>query len=76
MLAKALAHYIEAKLLLLDVPDFSLKVSRYNHSSLCFYTFMILKLSLGIWLQIQSKYGSSNKDSVRILILHKQLLVK
>ncbi|XP_038987105.1 protein SAP1-like isoform X3 [Phoenix dactylifera] len=37
MLAKALAHYFEAKLLLLDVTDFSLK--------------------------IQSKYGSSNKDS-------------
>ena len=27
MLAKALAHYFEAKLLLLDVTDFSLKVS-------------------------------------------------
>lgn len=29
MLAKALAHYFEAKLLLLDVTDFSLKVSLY-----------------------------------------------
>uniref|UniRef100_A0A1D1XNV5 ATPase family AAA domain-containing protein 1-A n=1 Tax=Anthurium amnicola TaxID=1678845 RepID=A0A1D1XNV5_9ARAE len=37
MLAKALAHFFEAKLLLLDVTDFSLK--------------------------IQSKYGSTNKDS-------------
>ncbi|KAG1346502.1 peroxisome biosynthesis protein PAS1 [Cocos nucifera] len=37
MLVKALAYYFEAKLLLLDVTDFSLK--------------------------IQSKYGSSNKDS-------------
>ncbi|XP_027340718.1 putative cell division cycle ATPase [Abrus precatorius] len=37
MLAKALAHYFEAKLLLLDVTDFSLK--------------------------IQSKYGSTNKES-------------
>ncbi|XP_047156292.1 uncharacterized protein LOC124827307 [Vigna umbellata] len=37
MLAKALAHYFEAKLLLLDLTDFSLK--------------------------IQSKYGSSNKES-------------
>jgi len=27
MLAKALAHYFEAKLLLLDLTDFSLKVS-------------------------------------------------
>lgn len=27
MLAKAVAHYFEAKLLLLDVTDFSLKVS-------------------------------------------------
>lgn len=27
MLAKALAHYFESKLLLLDVTDFSLKVS-------------------------------------------------
>ncbi|KAL2337233.1 hypothetical protein Fmac_011679 [Flemingia macrophylla] len=37
MLAKALAHYFDAKLLLLDLTDFSLK--------------------------IQSKYGSSNKES-------------
>ncbi|KAK7251380.1 hypothetical protein RIF29_34524 [Crotalaria pallida] len=37
MLAKALAHYFEAKLLLLDLTDFSLK--------------------------IQSRYGSSNKES-------------
>ncbi|XP_008810933.1 peroxisome biosynthesis protein PAS1-like isoform X2 [Phoenix dactylifera] len=37
IIAKALAHFFEAKLLLLDVTDFSLKV--------------------------QSKYGSSNKDS-------------
>ncbi|KAJ4711984.1 P-loop containing nucleoside triphosphate hydrolases superfamily protein [Melia azedarach] len=37
MLAKALAHFFEAKLLLLDVTDFSLK--------------------------IQSKYGSTNKES-------------
>ena len=34
MLAKALAHYFEAKLLLLDVNDFSLKVqSKYGASS-------------------------------------------
>ncbi|XP_072994780.1 uncharacterized protein [Typha latifolia] len=43
MLAKALSHYFESKLLLLDLMDFSLK--------------------------IQSKYGISNKDSVR-LVLH------
>lgn len=30
MLAKALAHFFEAKLLLLDVTDFSLKVSLLN----------------------------------------------
>ncbi|KAL6961889.1 hypothetical protein U1Q18_041807 [Sarracenia purpurea var. burkii] len=40
MLAKALAHHFEAKLLLLDVTDFSLKM--------------------------QSKYGSSKKDSVSL----------
>nr|GFB64420.1 peroxisomal biogenesis factor 6 isoform X1 [Tanacetum cinerariifolium] len=34
MLAKALAHYFEAKLLLLDVNDFSLKVqSKYGAST-------------------------------------------
>lgn len=34
MLAKALAHYFEAKLLLLDINDFSLKVqSKYGASS-------------------------------------------
>lgn len=32
MLAKALAHYFEAKLLLLDVTDFSLKVSATSWS--------------------------------------------
>lgn len=30
MLAKALAHYFEAKLLLLDVTDFSLKVGVWS----------------------------------------------
>jgi hypothetical protein len=30
MLAKALAHYFESKLLLLDVNDFSLKVTFYS----------------------------------------------
>lgn len=30
LLAKALAHYFQAKLLLLDVTDFSLKVSTYK----------------------------------------------
>ncbi|KAL5719765.1 hypothetical protein ACHQM5_012506 [Ranunculus cassubicifolius] len=32
MLAKALAHYFEAKLLLLDVTDFELKVHALRHS--------------------------------------------
>lgn len=37
MLAKALAHYFEAKLLLLDITDFSLKV--YIHKLLDFFFF-------------------------------------
>lgn len=64
MLAKALAHFFEAKLLLLDVTDFSLKVSIW-----CFVvSYEILFCVLIIWMvgfeQIQSKYGSA-KDSVR-----------
>ncbi|KAH8513347.1 hypothetical protein H0E87_006578 [Populus deltoides] len=49
MLAKALAHFFEAKLLLLDATDFSLKAS----SCSCFHSS----------LMIQSKYGA-NKESL------------
>lgn len=73
MLAKALAHYFEAKLLLLDVTDFSLKV--------CVpWIFIFSILFFGYWfpsysniytvfefLQIQSKFGNGNKDSVSLL---------
>jgi hypothetical protein len=44
MLAKALAHYFEAKLLLLDATDFSLKASLYCCSLLVLF-FLPLFLS-------------------------------
>lgn len=52
MLAKALAHYFEAKLLLLDVTDFSLKVRRTKQlcNTLHFRLFPILIVS--IWYDI------------------------
>lgn len=40
MLAKALAHYFEAKLLLLDITDFSLKV--YIHKLLGLFFFLLV----------------------------------
>ena len=56
MLAKALAHSFEAKLLFLDVTDFSLKVG--------FFSISISRgfdaISLGMILQMQSKYGSNS----------------
>lgn len=39
MLAKALAHYFEAKLFLLDVTDFSLKVRFCSHCAVNFVFF-------------------------------------
>lgn len=41
MLAKALAHFFEAKLLLLDVIDFSLKVSLLKSIIFIFKSFLI-----------------------------------
>jgi hypothetical protein len=66
MLAKALAHFFEAKLLLLDVTDFSMKVSIYGCSLCLNLTFVQIVLMVG-FIQIQSKYGSANKESVRFL---------
>ena len=52
MLAKALAHYFEAKLLLLDVNDFSLKVqSKYGASSK--ENVSILSVSLVSYLMVR-----------------------
>lgn len=68
MLAKALSHYFEAKLLLLDVPDFSMKV---NMISRMFFRvqFLISNSCNGIYLQMQSKYGTSKKDAVSNIVL-------
>lgn len=69
MLAKALAHFFEAKLLLLDVTDFSLKVSLLNSIIFFCKSFLICYIHnweglFCFWLQIQSKYGGTNKESV------------
>lgn len=67
MLAQALAHYCEAKLLLLDVTDFSVKVS-CTHEVVHFSCFFFSVVSpFAYFLQIQSKYGSSKKNMVRFL---------
>lgn len=68
MLAKALAHYFESKLLLLDVPDFSLKVSM-QYIQIFYVTWLrdLLIFSMLCLLQIQSKYGCTKKESVSIL---------
>lgn len=62
MLVKALARYFDAKLLLLDVTDFSLKVSSWAEILLLCMLLLNL-LVVGFW-QIQSKYGTSSKGSV------------
>lgn len=76
MLAKALAHFFDAKLLLLDVNDFALKVSlTLNKKTLTSVSycesFSIVNLkSTLLCLQIQSKYGSgSTESSVRGLLI-------
>lgn len=71
MLAQALAHHFKSKLLLLDIPDLSLKVTKYyfippyfmigHTSSACLY------LVLFTYLQMQSKYGFARKESVRFM---------
>lgn len=70
MLAKALSHDFGAKLLLLDVTDFSLKVGLENQfififESNCFIIYLLL-IYLCFFLQFQSKYGNVNKPSVRL----------
>lgn len=75
MLAKALAHYFESKLLLLDVTDFSIKVTRsalFHHppsqkkkKNLAPHTIIII--CHFCILQMQSKYGCTRKESVSIL---------
>lgn len=71
MLAKALAHYFEAKLLLLDITDFSLKVCMptFYFSLIFVYLFLLALISIMFeFIQIQSKYGSGNKESVSFLL--------
>ena len=70
MLAKALAHKFESKLLLLDVSDFSMKVTmnKFQSFSLCSH-WIVLILSILSLLQMQSKYGCSKKESVSFLLL-------
>lgn len=69
MLAKALAHYFKSELLLLDIPDFSVKVPKYyiilpqiiiGHTA---YLYLVLIT----YLQMQSKYGIARKESVRLM---------
>lgn len=69
MLAKALAHVFESKLLLLDVTDFSIKVTICSFSiqqTLAHHTVILICHFVCI-LQIQSKYGCTKKESVSIL---------
>lgn len=74
MLAKALAHYFEAKLLLLDITDFSLKVSRRWLNShcwlgivVCVFFFWFLNT---LFEQMLSKYGSPNRETVSSIALY------
>uniref|UniRef100_A0A8R7P851 DUF7751 domain-containing protein n=2 Tax=Triticum urartu TaxID=4572 RepID=A0A8R7P851_TRIUA len=77
-LAKALSHYYKARLLLLDVTDFSLRVSnrRSNSDTACFHLRFVVVSHAVILnfflvaecccvLQIQSKYGGSSKALVQ-----------
>jgi hypothetical protein len=68
MLAKALAHRFESKLLLLDVSDFSLKVTFTAFIFLNFkFDTVILISFMFTFPQMQSKYGCAKKESVRHL---------
>lgn len=65
MLAKALSHYFEAKLLLLDVNDLSLKVIMATLATLSSVLIILCThICMVAYPQIQSKYGSSKKESV------------
>lgn len=67
MLAKALSHYFESKLLLLDITDFSIKVNQSMHvyyfplQNRIVLDFFFLSI---IWKQIQSKYGCTKREPV------------
>lgn len=71
MLAKALAHYYEAKLLLLDVTEFSIKVSTWNNCFLFAYKFLIAISSVvclvtdseQMW-GLQQRYGKISKIEI------------
>lgn len=66
-LAKALAHHFDAKLLLLDLTDFTLKVlCKASFYRTLAYLLLILVFILfhGQSLQMQSKYGIFKKESV------------
>lgn len=64
VLAKALAHYFEAKLLLLDLTDFSLKVSVSSIGVIFCLLLLLFYIMVGLSsAQIQSRYGFS-KESV------------
>lgn len=66
MLAKALAHYFEAKLLLLDVTDFSLKVSCLS-----------LKITIGFFKekngQTPSCHQFASKNYDKHALMHKTM---
>lgn len=76
MLAKALAHQFEAKLLMLDVLDFSLKVIVLD--VIISYCQILLNLYTNIFSssyylvhhrQMQSKYGSAKKEPVSTVFI-------
>lgn len=69
MLAKALAHYFEAKLLLLDITDFSLKVKFIHFITFLwgFFLFELLFNLVFLMIQIQGKYGTAVKEHVSFL---------
>lgn len=63
MLAKALAHYFEAKILLLDPTDFLIKVSFTGaFESLRISGYVVMQ-----WcsLQLHGKYGTGGSEQVR-----------
>ncbi|KAF2571928.1 hypothetical protein F2Q70_00001458 [Brassica cretica] len=62
MLAKALAHFFDAKLLLLDVNDFALKIQSKYGSGNTESSLLLLDVN-DFALKIQSKYGSGNTES-------------
>ena len=63
MLAKALAHYFEAKLLLLDITDFSLKVKILNFISV-FVGFSSLesRTNTCVWFRFRANMGLLSRN--------------